>query len=356
MNQRLKRLKNKLSKYEQLPYLVTDLINIRYLINFDGTNGYLLIGPQKSYFITDARYEEYARSILPSSVEFVLQTGDFTDVLRDVLKKHNLSTLHLEEHSLVFSLFLIMKKKLRGVRLIPGGDVVNELRMVKDENEIDILREAAEITDQCVEHLKGIIRPGILEWDVAVEIEFFFRKHGCDKTSFDSIVASGKGSSMPHYQTSMKKKIAAGDGVLIDMGGHFRGYNSDLTRTMFVGSIDRSIKEIYSIVKKAQDAAINSVKPGVTTGKLDGIARTIISKHGYGDYFGHSLGHGLGMEVHELPAVKAGDTRLKKNMVITIEPGIYVPGLGGVRIEDMVLVTNNGCEVLTRASKDIIVV
>ncbi|HNW28335.1 MAG TPA: Xaa-Pro peptidase family protein [Spirochaetota bacterium] len=353
---RLKKLIRILRSKGSLPYLVTDLVNVRYLTGFTGTYASLVVGRGRSYFISDSRYEEYARSIMPKGVDFVLQKVDFLETLKSVLKTMGTRELYLEEHSTPFSVYRNMKRNLKGVRLQPGGDEVNSVRMIKDEEEIAILRQAAKITDGCVEHLKKIIRPGDGEWDIAVEIEHFYRRHGCRKSSFDCIIASGPGSSMPHYATSMDKKVRAGEVILIDMGCEYHGYNSDLTRTMFVSSIDPALERIYRVVLEAQEAAVKAVRPGITTGKLDAVARDIITEAGYGERFGHSLGHGIGMEVHELPAIKTGDLKLKKNMAITIEPGIYVPGVGGVRIEDMVMVTARGHEVLTKSSKDIIVI
>lgn len=353
---RLKKLVRSLKEKGLLPYLVTDLVNVRYLTGFAGSYGYLLVGGSRSCFISDTRYEEYARSILPKSVDFVLQKTDFLDSLKTQLKKDGIKELFIEEHSTPLSVFRNMQRKLRAVKLAPGGDEVNMVRMVKDEEEIGILRHAARITDACVDHLKKIIRPGDGEWDIATEIEHFYRKHGCRKSSFDSIIASGAGSSMPHYETSMEKKVRQGEVLLIDMGCEYRGYNSDLTRTMFITSVDPALERVYRVVQEAQEAAVKAVRPGITTGKLDSVARNIIALAGYGERFGHSLGHGIGMEVHELPAIKIGDLKLKKNMAITIEPGIYIPGVGGVRIEDMVVVTAKGCEVLTKSSKDIIVI
>ncbi len=353
---RLKKLVKALQARGTLPYLITDLVNIRYLTGFAGSYATLVVGHGRSYFISDSRYEEYARSIMPKPVEFVLQKNDFLDTLKSVLKKIGVRELYLEEHSTPFSVYRNMKRNLKGVKLQPGGDEVNSIRMIKDADELTMLRQAAKITDACVDHLKKIIRPGDGEWDIAVEIEHFYRKHGCRKSSFDCIIASGPGSSMPHYTTSLDKKVRAGEVILIDMGCEYQGYNSDLTRTMFVSSIDPALERIYGVVRQAQDAAVNAVRPGITTGKLDAVARDIITEAGFGDRFGHSLGHGIGMEVHELPAIKIGDLKLKKNMAITIEPGIYVPGVGGVRIEDMVVVTAKGHEVLTKSSKDIIVI
>jgi Xaa-Pro aminopeptidase len=354
---RLKKLINLLKKQDALPYLVSDLVNIRYLTGYTGTYAYLVVGLEESYFISDSRYEEYARSILSKPVEFVLQKDDFFDSLGKVLKRIGAKKLHLEGNSTSLSAYREMTRRVRGVRLKPGGDEVSRIRMVKDDEELGLLRRAARITDACVDHVRQIIRPGISEWDIAVEIEHFYRTHGCHRSSFDSIVASGAGSSMPHYATSMGKKIRAGEALLIDMGCEYQGYNSDLTRTMFVRSVDPRLERIYRIVRKAQEEAIRSVKPGISASRLDSAARDIIADQGYGGNFGHGLGHGIGLDVHELPAIKMNaEMKLKKNMAITIEPGIYLPGIGGVRIEDMVVITARGCEVLTSAPKDIIVI
>ncbi len=356
-SKRLKRLTDTLSGEGRLPYCISSLINIQYLTGFQGTAACLIVNEGESFFISDSRYEEYARSILPRSLEFVLQTSTLAHSIREVMKRLDSRRLFLEEHSLTLSSYLLLKKELRGITLKPGGDAVNHLRLTKDDNEIAALKKAAAITDRCVSHLLSMIRPGITEWDVAVEIEYFYRTNGCRKTSFDSIVASGSNSSMPHYTTSPTKRIQRGDILLIDMGCVYDSYNSDLTRTIFVNSIEPEFKRIYEIVRQAQEKAIDRARPGVLTGTLDGMARDHITQAGYGDAFGHSLGHGVGLEVHELPAVRsAGDVRLRKNMVITIEPGIYLPERGGVRIEDMVLITPHGCEVLTRSSKKMTVV
>ncbi|PKL40674.1 MAG: hypothetical protein CVV44_03460 [Spirochaetae bacterium HGW-Spirochaetae-1] len=357
MSNRLSRAIHTLKKKARLPYLVTDICNIRYLTGFSGSYAWLLLNEGRSFFISDSRYEEYARSILPKSVAFTLQKGDIFSLLKGMIKDNGFQQVYLEEQALTLSTYLQMRKELRGTKIIPGENEINILRMEKDATELPILRKAAEITDRCFNHLLKFIKPGIYEWDIAVEIEHFYRQNGCRKTSFDSIVASGHGSSMPHYETSMKKKVRAGDVILIDMGCTYEGYNSDLTRTIFLNSIDAEIEKIYHIVREAQEQAIAAVRAGITTGKLDSAARDYIASRGYGENFGHSLGHGLGMEVHELPAIKKnGSLRLKKNMAITIEPGIYLPGLGGVRIEDMVLVTSRGHEVLTGSNKDIIVI
>ncbi len=355
---RVKRLKKNLGQKDCFPYLITDLNNIRYLTGFSGSNACIVIDEKISYIISDSRYEEYIVSILPKNFEFVLQNGPVSDALKICLGKSGKKSLFVESHNMTLSQYTGFKKSLRGVKIIPvEDDPVNFIRMIKDESEIAVLREAAAITDNCFNYLLNFIKPGMTEWDVAVEIELYYKKNGCTACSFDPIVASGPGSSMPHYIPSMEKKIITGDILLIDMGCRYKGYNSDLTRTVFMGKVDSTLGEIYNLVYQAQAKALDAVRAGIETQMLDNVARSFITDNGYGDNFGHGLGHGVGIEIHEMPAVKKNDSiKLRKNMVITIEPGIYIPGKGGVRIEDMVLVTAGGCEVLTGCSKELIVI
>lgn len=356
MNKRLKQLRINLGKAGRLPYVISDLKNIRYLTGFTGSAAMLIVTAGDAFFISDSRYEEYARSILPADVKFVLQSGDINLVIKELCRLVDAKELFVEDHLMPVSAFFELKKVLRGVKLSAGGNETNMLRMVKDDEEVAVLRQAAAITDKCVKHICSIVKPGMTEWELAVEIDLFYKKQGCRGTSFDTIVASGTFSSMPHYETSMTKKIKSGDVLLIDMGCEYQGYNSDLTRTFFIGSVDSKLRDIYNVVKEAGRIARESVKPGITAAELDGAARAFIEAAGFGDNFGHGLGHGYGLEIHELPSIrKNNDTVLKKNMTITIEPGIYVPGLGGVRIEDMVLVTASGGESLTKFSRELIV-
>jgi Xaa-Pro aminopeptidase len=352
------RLKKILGGRGFFPYLVTDLFNIKYLTGYSGSNATIIVDEKKSFFISDSRYEEYARSILPKNYKFILQSGSISDAVKSVLAETGKMRLFLESRSLNLQQFLDYKKSLKGIKLTPvEDDPVQSLRMIKDMEEINILKEAADITDRCFYHLLEYIKPGLTEWEVAVEIETYYKKNGCTACSFDPIVASGAGSSMPHYMPSMTKKISRGDVLLIDMGCVYKGYNSDLTRTVFTGKIDSRLEKIYHIVQDAQARALNSAKPGMDTDRLDAVARSYITESGYGENFGHGLGHGVGIEIHEMPSVKKiGSIKLKRNMVFTIEPGIYIPGLGGVRIEDMVLVTAAGSEALTQCSKELIVI
>ncbi len=352
---RIKKIQKLLLQKKQFPYLVASLINIKYCTGFEGSYAYLIYFEDETVFISDSRYEEYALMILPKNVRFILQQKDFFKSLLSLLKEKKIKKLFLEEHSITLSQYKMIKNECKGIALNYGGDVINELRSIKDEDEIETIKKAARITDACFHHILTIIKPGITEWDIAVEIEYYYKKHGCQGTSFETIVASGAGSSMPHYKTGTKK-IKAGEPVLIDMGCIFNGYCSDMTRTVFIKSIPNGIKTIYYIVKEAQQRAVDAVKPGLITNKLDSIARDFIAAKGYGDLFGHSLGHGVGLDVHEIPAVKHnGAVALKKGMVITVEPGIYIPKKAGIRIEDMVLVTSLGHEVLTKSTKELII-
>jgi Xaa-Pro aminopeptidase len=357
MNSRLERCARRVREKGEAPFLFFDLVNIRYLTGFKGTNGYLVIDQKNIFFITDSRYEEYARSILPDEVTFERQEGQLVTLLSQLSAKYRWKTLFLEDHSLILSNFLVMKESIEGVNLEARTTPVQKMRVAKDEDELQILREAAAIADRCVDHIVQTVKPGMSEWDLSVEIEYFYRKNGCTGSSFETIVASGTHSSMPHHATSMDKIIQDGDVLLIDMGCTYKGYNSDLTRTLFMGNVDKNFELIYNTVNNARETAIRAVKPGMKTGELDSIARTIITDAGFGEYFGHSLGHGIGLEVHEFPRLKPEDDYvLPENCVFSVEPGIYLPGKGGVRIEDMVCTTPDGYEIMTRSSREITVI
>jgi len=355
---RISKLKKSLRKDEKFPYMIRDLKNINYLTGFTGSSATMIVCDKNSYFITDSRYVEYAKSMLPKNVNLVIQESDIFTAIKTVFSNLDKKFLYFQDHAVSMEFYKILKKSLRGIKLISADSKeVKDLRTIKYDIEIDKLKKAAEITDRCVDHLHKFIKPKMTEWEIATEIESFYKKNGCRRCSFDPIVASGHGSSMPHYETSICKKVEKGDILLIDMGCEYQGYNSDLTRTIFIETVDDELREIYEIVKEAQEAAIKAIKPGVTAGYVDSVARNIIEKHGYGEMFGHSLGHGVGLEIHEQPSIKDNsDVLIKIGMVFTVEPGIYKPGVGGVRIEDMICVTSRGAEVLTKSSKEITVI
>ncbi|MBN2435034.1 MAG: aminopeptidase P family protein [Spirochaetes bacterium] len=350
----INRLRGIIDKQGNFPFVIFDLKNIFYLTGFKGSSGYLVIDKDNAWFITDSRYEEYARKLLTESgIDFVLQTGVVYETFKELVKNTGWKKIYVEDHFLTLEMFNSLSETV-SAKVRAGGNPCRDLRVVKDSSELALLRKAASITDNCMDYLCNIIKPGLTEWDVAVELEHYYRTHGATGSSFDPIVASGANSSMPHYETSMTKKIVPGDTLLIDMGCVYEGYNSDLTRTLFVGDISVTMREVYGIVNSARQAAIDSAIAGATTGELDSIARKIISDAGYGESFGHSLGHGVGLDVHEHPRVKGEDDFvLPSGSVITIEPGIYIPGTGGVRIEDLLHITDNGPELLSSFSREI---
>lgn len=259
------------------------------------------------------------------------------------------------ESSVSFQTHQEWSKAFDGVELVATSGLLEKIRMFKDESEMVIIREAVRIAEAGFAHIQSYIRPGVREEDVALELEFFMRKQGASGSAFDMIVASGPRGALPHGRAS-EKIIQAGEMVTLDFGAAYKGYNSDITRTLSVGEPSAKMKEIYDIVLRAQIAGVEALKPGVTGKEADAATRDIIAAAGYGDCYGHSAGHGLGIEVHELPSLSTVSTFvLEPGMLVTMEPGIYVSGLGGVRIEDDVLITAEGHEVLNKSTKELII-
>jgi Xaa-Pro aminopeptidase len=335
--------------------LITDPVSRRYLSGFIGTTGYLLVTADKQYFIGDFRYTEQARKQCPD-YEVLECPGDFWSSIDRLIKELDIASIGFEDAHLTYMKYMDMKDKLKGVKLEPLGRAVEGLRMVKDREELGLIWEATRITEQAFAHIKSIITPGMREKEIAYELEFFMRNKGISDRSFDFIIASGARSAMPHG-TATDKPVEIGDFVTIDFGGIYEGYCSDMTRTVVVGKFSSRQKEIYDIVLKAQLAALDKIKPGMTGAQADRIARKVIEKAGYGDAFGHGLGHGVGLRIHEAPALNPrSDTVLEPGMVVSVEPGIYIPGFGGVRIEDLVVITEEGVENFNGSSKELTIV
>jgi Xaa-Pro aminopeptidase len=262
--------------------------------------------------------------------------------------------LGFEDDKMNVSVYNNYKETLANTEMVPLKGLMLELRAVKDELELEIIRQAAKIADEGFNHIVNFIKPGMKENEVALELEFFMRKKGATGASFDFIVASGTRSSMPHGVAS-DKVIEIGDFVTIDFGCVYKGYCSDMTRTIVMGKATDKQKEIYNIVLEAQLKVIEEAKANMSGIELDNIARQYIIDKGYGDKFGHGLGHGIGLDVHELPNVNVlGKNILKPNMVISDEPGIYIEDFGGVRIEDLLIITEDGCEVINSSPKELI--
>ncbi|HZG60474.1 MAG TPA: Xaa-Pro peptidase family protein [Anoxybacillus sp.] len=333
--------------------LITNSYNRRYMTGFTGTAGVALVGQTKAVFITDFRYVEQAAKQV-QGYEIIQHTGLIIDEVAKQAAALGIKKLGFEQDDLSYATFKAYEKAV-DAKLIPVSGVVEKLRLIKSDSEIKILKEAAEIADAAFKHILDFIRPGIKEIDVANELEFFMRKNGATSSSFDIIVASGYRSALPHG-VATDKVIEKGEFVTLDFGAYYKGYCSDITRTIAVGEVSDELKKIYEIVLEAQLRGMAGIKPGMTGREADALTRDYITEQGYGEYFGHSTGHGLGMEVHEGPALSVrSDTVLEPGMVVTVEPGIYIAGLGGVRIEDDTVVTKDGNQSLTHSPKDLII-
>jgi Xaa-Pro aminopeptidase len=333
--------------------LITSPYNRRYMANFTGTSGVVLISAGRAQFITDFRYVEQAAKQCVG-FEVVQHTGSIPDEVAKQAKSLGIQRLGFEADDLTYSSFKAYEKAIK-VELVPVSGLVEKLRLIKTDAEIKILKEAADIADAAFKHILDFIRPGKTELEVANELEFFMRKAGATSSSFDTIVASGLRSALPHGVAS-EKVIEKGDFVTLDYGAYYKGYVSDITRTIAVGEPDAKLKEIYEIVLEAQARGMAGIKPGMTGKEADALTRDYIAEKGYGEYFGHSTGHGIGLEVHEGPALSIrSDIVLEPGMVVTCEPGIYIPGLGGVRIEDDTRITLDHNEALTHSAKELII-
>ncbi len=354
MQKRLSKLRKTLKAKEIDAILIIQPENIRYFSNFTGSSGHLLITANTNYLITDFRYVEQAKSQAPD-FEVVKYERKLVDTLKELALSQNIKHLGFEEDYMVFKTYESYYQNLKPIKFVPAAQIMADLRVIKDDFELEQLKKSAQLADEAFSHIISMIKPGVKEIDIAVELEFYFRKKGATAKSFDFIVASGKRGALPHGVAS-DKEILSGELVTLDFGCIYNGYCSDITRTVGVGSIDSKQRKIYDIVLKAQIAGLEGLKAGITCDEADRNAREVIKKAGYGDYFGHSLGHGVGLEIHEEPRLVYDNSMLlKAGMVVTVEPGIYIPDWGGVRIEDMVVINKNKIEILTKTCKELLV-
>jgi Xaa-Pro aminopeptidase len=334
--------------------LVTRLVNVRYLTGFTGSNGQLLASPDGGAFLTDSRYQEQAAREAPD-VERQVYPKRFVEALADQIRKRSIHRLGFESASLSHKSWTELAG-IDGLELVPTEDVIERLRWVKDADEIALIERAQAATDDAFDRVTQKLAEGVTELEVAFELEAAMRDAGSDALGFPTIVAFGENAAEPHHGPG-DRPLAKGDVVKLDFGARVGGYHSDMTRTVAFGEPDPRIKEIHEVVLAAQEAGSAAVRAGVLGGAPDRAAREVIEDAGYGEQFGHSLGHGIGLEVHEGPSLRA-DCKdvLPEGTVITVEPGIYIPGLGGVRIEDMVLVQSGGCWALPRTTKELLTI
>ncbi|MFZ3580441.1 M24 family metallopeptidase [Virgibacillus sp. DJP39] len=349
---KIEKLRAALSSNELDAIIVTNPYNRRYITGFTGTAGVAIISKNDTLFLTDFRYTEQANE---QATEFTIveHKKSIVEEISNQLDKLDVSRVGFEKDHMTFATYEIYNKTIQK-DLIPVSGLVEKIRLIKNNEEITILKAAAKIADDAFEHIKGFIKPGVKEIDVSNELEFFMRKQGATSSSFDIIVASGYRSALPHG-VATNKRIESGELVTLDFGALYKGYCSDTTRTVAVGEISDELKDIYNTVLTAQLKGVEGIKPGITGVEADAITRDYIKEKGYGKYFGHSTGHGIGLEVHEGPGLSVkSEMKLEPGMVVTVEPGIYIQNVGGCRIEDDILVTETGYERLTHASKELI--
>ena len=335
--------------------LISDGYNMRYLSGFTGATGYLLITKNSRILFTDSRYTIAATAQAPDYRVVEVDAGrDYCRFFNQVLEAEKIEVLGFEAFQVRYSTYEVFKARLMVRELVPLADEVARLRRIKTPEEIALHREAEHIGDVAFEEILKEIKPGMTELEIAAKLEYIMKMNGADKLSFDSIVATGVNSSKPHAEPG-HRKVAAGDFLTMDFGCVYQGYCSDMTRTIVVGKASEKQKEIYDTVLKAQLAVLTMLKSGLSGKAYDKVARDVIYGAGYEGYFGHGLGHSVGLEIHENPRFSMTEEEIiEAGMIMTVEPGIYLPEFGGVRIEDMVVLTEDGYENFTHSKKELI--
>jgi len=348
MNLRLKNIYRKLEKGYLEGILVSSPANIFYLTRYNSRDSYLLVSRNENIYFTDSRYIEEAKLALQGIANLQKVNGSVFKLIANACLTLRLKRVAFEERYLPFAEYKKIKEGLgRKIILVPTHSLIEELRQIKEPEELQKIRNAIAITAKAFKFIKNLIAPGKREIEVVGEVERFIRYEGASGVSFDIIVASGPNSSFPHHISS-QRKLKLNEPVLVDIGVEYLGYKSDLTRVFFLGKINVLAQKIYDIVLEAQIRAIKKIKPGENAAEIDKAGRQYIAQKGFGEFFGHNLGHGVGLEVHESPYISGKERNtLNPGMVFTVEPAIYLPNKFGIRIEDMVLVTKDGCEVLS---------
>ncbi len=354
VSERLEKLMGKMAEKELQALLISQPENRFYLSGFNGSAGYLLITKEKRILATDFRYTEQASKEAPSYELFEIK-GELTEWFPRLVSGLREGQLGFEAGHVTFSLHQRISEALSKantkLKLTPTENVAESLRMAKESAELELIKDAVEITDRAFAHIESRIHAGMTEKEVAWEIEKYMREHGSEAVAFEAIVAAGPASAMPHAKPS-QHAIQPEEPIVIDIGAKYKGYASDLTRTICVGAPTDKFKEIYHLVLQAQTKAEAEIKTGMTGAEADAIARRVITDAGYGNNFGHGLGHGLGLQVHEPPRLGLNSQDiLNDGMVFSVEPGVYLSGWGGVRIEDTVVLVNGRVKPITRSRK-----
>jgi len=355
LKNRLSKLRQKLAEKEVDAFFISQPENRYYLSDFDGSDGFLLITPQNTILATDFRYTEQAKRQAPDYEIFQI-TNNIADWFPGLVAELNLKRLGFEAGHITFVLYRqltdILNKTNSQIKLVSVDRLVESLRAIKEPEEIELITKASAISDSAFEYIRDIVHVGMSEMEVAWEIEKFMREQGSQAMPFDIIVASGPNSALPHAQPS-EHAITSGEPIVIDIGAKIGGYSSDLTRTICLGSHGDTFNKIYDTVLKAQLRAIAAIKEGMTGEEADNLARTVIDQAGYGEAFGHALGHGVGLAPHELPRLGSNSPEhLTNGMAFSIEPGIYLTDWGGVRIEDTVVMESGKIRVISKARKN----
>ena len=333
--------------------LVTRLVNVRYLTGITGSNGQLVLTPDDEVFFTDSRYEEQAGRQL-AEVTREIYPRSFPKAFAGTCREAGLRRVGFEAAGVTFHTYRELEEALEG-ELVPTEDEVEGLRWAKEPEEIELIARAQAVTDEGFERLIAKLTRGMTERQAAFELEVAMREAGAERLAFDSIVAFGENAAEPHHGPG-DRDLRPGDVIKLDFGAVVEGYHSDMTRTVAFGEPPQELREVHGLVARAQRAGVEAVRAGVRGSEADAAAREVIAEAGYGDRFGHSLGHGVGLEIHEGPTLRSESTDvLPEGAVVTVEPGVYLPAVGGVRIEDMVVVEADGCRPLPRSTRELVV-
>jgi len=351
---KLEQLQAALQLHDTDAIIITNAQNRRYLTGFTGSAGTVIVTKTRALLLVDFRYTQQATNQCDTFEVLEIDRNHLYGTIQEIFEQELIQTVGFEQHHVTYFSYQLMKSKLTAI-LKPMPTIVEDLRMIKTPEEIEIIKKAAWISDEAFNHILTFIKPGISELEIAHELESHMRKNGATGAAFDMIIASGHRSALPHGVAS-SKIVEQGDMLTMDFGAYYRGYRSDMTRTIAVGEPLEQLKEVYQIVHGALQHALSNMKAGITGQEADSYSRDYITAKGYGQNYGHGAGHGIGLDIHENIFMSTiCKDKLEENMVLTVEPGIYIPNVGGVRIEDDVIVTKEGVEVITHSPKELII-